>query len=78
MTTLTKMLIIHPINSDKERKAKMKYKIGDVVQCVDEEREEYGFKVGHFYTIMAIDDDLVMLDNLKWWDTYDYPNDFKL
>lgn len=56
----------------------MKYKIGDVVQCVDEEREEYGFKVGHFYTIMAIDDELVMLDNLKWWDTYDYPNDFKL
>lgn len=31
------MPIIHPINSDKERKAKMKYKIGDVVQCVDEE-----------------------------------------
>lgn len=56
----------------------MKYKIGDVVQCVDEEREEYGFKVGHTYTIMAINGQSVMLDNLKWWDTYDYPNDFKL
>ena len=56
----------------------MKYKIGDVVQCVDEEREEYGFKVGHIYTIMAIDGEQVGLDNLKWWDTYVYPNDFKL
>jgi len=56
----------------------MKYKIGDVVQCVDEVREEYGFKVGHTYTIMAIDNGIVMLDNLKWWDTYGYPDDFKL
>ena len=56
----------------------MKYKIGDVVQCVDEEREEYGFKVGNIYTIMAIDDELVMLDNLKWWDTLYHPDDFKL
>jgi hypothetical protein len=56
----------------------MKYKIGDVVQCVDEEREEFGFKVGHTYTIMEIADESVRLDNLKWWDTYRYPNDFKL
>ena len=56
----------------------MKYKIGDVVQCVDEEREEYGFKVGHTYTIMAINGESVMLDNLKWWATNGYPNDFKL
>lgn len=58
----------------------MKYKIGDVVQCVDEEREEFGFKVGHTYTILEIEDEFkhVMLDNLKWWDTYCYPDDFKL
>lgn len=56
----------------------MKYKIGDVVQCVDEEREEYGFKVGHTYTIMAINGESVMLDNLNWWATNGYPNDFKL
>lgn len=57
---------------------KMKYKIGDVVQCIDEMRETYGFKVGNLYTIMAIEDEHTMLDNLKWWDTYGYPNDFKL
>lgn len=58
----------------------MKYKIGDVVQCIEKEREQCGFKVGHTYTIVAIDDDddFVRLDNLKWWDTYGYPADFKL
>lgn len=56
----------------------MKYNIGDVVVCVDEEREELGFKVGHAYTIMVRDGGSVMLDNLGWWNTDDYPDDFKL
>ena len=53
---------------------KMKYKVGDIVECVDEERELFGCKVGHFYTIKKVESESgdVMLDNLQWWNTYNY------
>ena len=55
----------------------MKYKVGDVVQCVEKEREEYGFKVGNHYKIITIKGNHVQFTNEKWWNTYKYPDDFK-